>query len=240
MFAGLVVAVVFLVTLVVLPPVLGLVLAAVVSLAVTGVVLAKAADLGLRLVRARPAQPDEHARLDNLVESLCFSSGLPKPGVYVVEDEALNVFVAGTGPRHAAIGVTSGLLGELTRVELEAVLANGLSLVKSRHVLLSTLALTLVAVPASVLPVETSARLVAAVTGPEQRSVADLTGVSLTRYPPGLISAFEKLRDGNRVVSVSSRATAPLWLYPPDGQAGAGGGPGGEKLQERIEALREL
>ena len=48
-----------------------------------------------------------------------------------------------------------------------------------------------------------------------REALADVSGVSLTRYPPGLISALEKLREDTTVVHSSSRATAHLWIESP-------------------------
>ena len=48
-----------------------------------------------------------------------------------------------------------------------------------------------------------------------RESLADISGVELTRYPPGLISALEKLRDDQTVVHAHSRATAHLWIEQP-------------------------
>jgi len=48
-----------------------------------------------------------------------------------------------------------------------------------------------------------------------RESLADLSGVELTRYPPGLIAALEKLRDDETVVHAHSRATAHLWIEQP-------------------------
>jgi len=62
--------------------------------------------------------------------------------------------------------------------------------------------------------------------------LADVSGVALTRYPPGLISALEKLRDDTAVVHSGSRATAHLWIESPNGIH--------PPLDERISALREL
>src|SRR3990170_4973231 len=95
---------------------------------------------------ARPADPVEHARLHNLVEGLCIAGGLPKPRLYVVDDDAPNAFATGRDPRHAAVAVTTGLLAKLNRVELEGVLAHELSHIKNYDILVSTLAVTLVGV----------------------------------------------------------------------------------------------
>jgi heat shock protein HtpX len=45
--------------------------------------------------------------------------------------------------------------------------------------------------------------------------LADAAGVQLTRYPPGLISALEKLKDDHTVIHSASKATAHLWIEEP-------------------------
>jgi len=45
--------------------------------------------------------------------------------------------------------------------------------------------------------------------------LADASGVQLTRYPPGLISALEKLQDDKAVVHHATRATAQMWIEQP-------------------------
>ncbi len=45
--------------------------------------------------------------------------------------------------------------------------------------------------------------------------LADVSGVQLTRYPPGLISALKKLEDDHTSVHTSSKATAHLWIEEP-------------------------
>jgi len=49
----------------------------------------------------------------------------------------------------------------------------------------------------------------------KRESLADVSGVGLTRYPPGLISALEKLKADQTVVRSGSRATAHLWIESP-------------------------
>ena len=45
--------------------------------------------------------------------------------------------------------------------------------------------------------------------------LADASGVQLTRYPPGLISALEKLKDDQTSTHFASKATAHLWIEEP-------------------------
>jgi heat shock protein HtpX len=45
--------------------------------------------------------------------------------------------------------------------------------------------------------------------------LADASGAQLTRYPPGLISALEKLKDDKTSIHSASKATAHLWIEEP-------------------------
>jgi heat shock protein HtpX len=51
-----------------------------------------------------------------------------------------------------------------------------------------------------------------------RETLADVSGVEMTRYPPGLISALEKLRDDSTVVHATSHATSHLWIEEPAAQ----------------------
>jgi heat shock protein HtpX len=81
-----------------------------------------------------------------------------------------------------------------------------------------------------------------------REELADMSGVELTRYPPGLISALEKLRDDQTVVHSHSRATAHLWIEQPMPTSPEEGKLSRlnrlfdthPPLDERIAALREL
>src|SRR3989440_10264548 len=108
--------------------------------------------LAIAAARAREADPHEFRQFHDLVEELCIGVGLPKPRVYVIDDPAPNAFATGRNPRHSAIAVTTGLLDKMNRIELEGVIAHELSHVKNYDVLVSTLAVTLVGLPAVVAP----------------------------------------------------------------------------------------
>ena len=49
----------------------------------------------------------------------------------------------------------------------------------------------------------------------QREYLADASGVQLTRYPPGLISALEKLKDDQAVVHHATKATAQMWIEQP-------------------------
>jgi len=58
-------------------------------------------------------------------------------------------------------------------------------------------------------------RILQAAVSRRRETLADVSAVELTRYPPGLISALEKLRDDYTVVGSTSHATAHLWIEQP-------------------------
>lgn len=77
--------------------------------------------------RAREITHDEAPVLFNVVEEMSIASGLPMPKVYIVDDSAPNAFATGRDPQHATVAVTSGLLEELDRDELQGVMAHEMS-----------------------------------------------------------------------------------------------------------------
>ncbi|KGM57422.1 peptidase M48 Ste24p [Lysobacter arseniciresistens ZS79] len=83
-----------------------------------------AAQLGGTPVAAGAVEPDLR-RLRNVVEEVAIASGVPVPGVYVLEHEAgINAFAAGHGPADAVVAVTRGALDRLNRDELQGVVAH--------------------------------------------------------------------------------------------------------------------
>jgi heat shock protein HtpX len=92
------------------------------------------------------------------------------------------------------------------------------------------------------------ARVMQAAVSRKRETLADVSGVELTRYPPGLISALEKLRDDYTVVGSASHATAHLWIEQPMAKDAAEGKLARfnrmfdthPPLEERIAYLREL
>lgn len=67
-------------------------------------------------------------RLMNVIEEMSIASGIPVPRVYVLQDEpGINAFAAGLKPGQAVIGITRGTLEQLTRDELQGVVAHEFS-----------------------------------------------------------------------------------------------------------------
>ena len=93
-----------------------------------------------------------------------------------------------------------------------------------------------------------AARLMQFAVSRRREALADISGVAMTRYPPGLIAALEKLKEDTTVVDSSSRATAHLWIESPLARTKEEGHLSRlnrlfethPPLDERIEALKEL
>jgi heat shock protein HtpX len=98
----------------------------------------------LRSTDARPADGPEFIYLNNTVEGLSIAAGIPKPKVYVIPSKELNAFATGKDPKNASIAVTSGLIQNLDRLELEGVIAHELSHIKNQDVQFMTLVAVLV------------------------------------------------------------------------------------------------
>jgi len=85
----------------------------------------------LSMSGAVEAKRDEYRALYNSVENLSIASGLPKPKIYVIHDQAPNAFATGRDPKHAVVAATTGLLEILSEAELEGVIGHELSHVKN-------------------------------------------------------------------------------------------------------------
>ncbi len=85
-----------------------------------------------RMLGGVPVEPDTRdaleRRLMNVVEEMSIASGMPVPRVFILPDEdGINAFAAGMRPGEAVIAVTRGTLTQLTRDELQGVVAHEFS-----------------------------------------------------------------------------------------------------------------
>ena len=76
---------------------------------------------------AKPVAREERPELYNLLENLCISRGLTMPKLYIIDTDVMNAYASGIDQKSYAITVTSGLLDQLNKDELEAVLAHELT-----------------------------------------------------------------------------------------------------------------
>ena len=85
-----------------------------------------ALELGAVPLLAETATAQEKQCL-NVVEEMSIASGMPIPLTCVIESSSMNAFAAGTTPDNAVVAVTRGLLDELSRDELQGVIAHEFS-----------------------------------------------------------------------------------------------------------------
>ncbi len=98
----------------------------------------------LSLSKAKPVKKEEYPELYRITENLAISNGLPMPRLYIIEDSQPNAFATGRNPEHGVVGVTTGLLKRLDKVELEAVIAHELGHIGNNDILLSSIVVVLV------------------------------------------------------------------------------------------------
>jgi heat shock protein HtpX len=180
----------------------------------------------LGAIGGRDADQVADARLCNLVEGLSTSAGLRQPRLVVIDSPGLNAMAAGIRPRRGLVGVTTGLLQELDRMELEAVLAEELLQIRHRQTLPATVLVATFGVGRTLaLPADRDAQ-------------DDQAAVALTRYPPALASALEKVDVKGAAVAGQPASMEHLWLVDPSPAPAARRGR--LPLHDRVEALREL
>ena len=93
----------------------------------------------LKMYGARPLTESDAPELYRLVADLAARASLPMPKVCLIESQTPNAFATGRDPSHAAVAVTRGIVGVLSREELSGVLAHELSHIKHRDTLISTM-----------------------------------------------------------------------------------------------------
>jgi heat shock protein HtpX len=93
---------------------------------------------------ARRIQHADDPELFNVVEEMSVAAGIPMPRVYLIDDPALNACATGRDPQHAAVAITTGLRHQLTRDELQGVMAHEMSHIRNYDIRLMLLMAVLV------------------------------------------------------------------------------------------------
>ncbi len=79
----------------------------------------------------------------SITESMSRRAEMPMPALYIIETEQPNAFATGRNPENAAVAVTRGLLRNMSREEIAAVVAHELAHIKNRDTLTMTITATL-------------------------------------------------------------------------------------------------
>jgi heat shock protein HtpX len=97
----------------------------------------------LRMYGAKEVTQQEAPTVHGIVSELTSKASMPMPKVYLMENDTPNAFATGRNPEHAAVAVTTGLMGILSKDELTGVIGHELSHIKHRDILISTIAATI-------------------------------------------------------------------------------------------------
>jgi heat shock protein HtpX len=88
---------------------------------------------------AKPLTESEAPRLHAVLAELSQVAGIPKPPLYIMQQNAPNAFATGRNPKNAVVCVTSGLTELLNEEEIKGVLAHELGHIVNRDILLATI-----------------------------------------------------------------------------------------------------
>lgn len=194
---------------------------------------------------AKPVSREIAPGFYSAVETISITAGLPMPKLYIIDDESPNAFAAGTNPEKSIICATTGLLNIMNKSELEAVVAHEMSHIKNYDIRVSMAAVALTSVieliselvlrffiwsdddndnrnPLIVVlgllfvMISPLLALVTRLAISRQREfLADATAVSLTRYPEGMISVLQKLKNNGKPLRKQNSTTANLFIVNP-------------------------
>ncbi len=168
--------------------------------------------------------------LANVVDGICLANGIEEPALAAVDSDAHNAALLWRGGDDYVLVSTRGLLDSADLMGLEAVaghlLAQPFGEVEARTFLASLPGIFPPALLERFAPDDGS------------RIEADLRGLEVTRYPPGLAATLESMLDGSTTIAGVGRYDDALWLAPAANNTG--GTAQQERIEDRIEVLREL
>lgn len=98
--------------------------------------------LALAMSGAHQVSEQDEPDLHRVVQEVADMARLPKPKVYVIQNDSPNAFATGRNPKHSAVAVTTGIRRILDREELKAVLSHEMGHVRNRDILVSTIVAT--------------------------------------------------------------------------------------------------
>lgn len=171
----------------------------------------------------------EAPALHSTVERLAALTRVAKPRLYLMPDGHPRAATAGRGPRGSALLVSRGLLGALPPAELEGVVAHELSHIRSRDVLVQSVAVVVAAALIELSRVggflsrallfvlgPVAAAIEHLLLSPKREFAADRAAAALCGSPHGLADALIRLEQAGELVEFRANpATEPLYTLNP-------------------------
>ena len=223
--------------------------------------------IALAMARAKPLEESQAPRLFEMVRELTTRADLPMPRLYMIPQDQPNAFATGRSPNRAAVAVTRGITRLLSEDELRGVLAHELAHVRSRDILITSVAATiggaitylgymllwfggdddesplgLIASLALVLLAPIAATIIQLAISRQREYSADATGAEISGNPESLASALERLEEGAKAIPMEvNQAAEPLYIVKPF----SGGGfarlfSTHPPIEDRVRRLRQM
>ncbi len=192
--------------------------------------------LALRMAGAKEVTAQEEPQLHAIVEEVAMLADVPKPRVFVVQNESPNAFATGRSPSKAVVAVTTGIQRLLDRQELRAVIGHEIGHVKNRDMLTASIAATIAGAISylqmmlmwgallgggrrgggyGLIFVFLASMVAALVAGVLQMAIsrtreyaADVSGAEYTRDPEALARALGKLHSGVQSQPMEKKASS--------------------------------
>jgi len=188
----------------------------------------------LSMYRAQPVSETEAPDLHRMVDELCRTANMPKPRLYIMEDDSPNAFATGRNPQHGVVAVTTGLMRLMNREELKGVIAHELSHIKHRDTLIQSIAATIagaimvlanmaqwaaifggggddedgggniISLLLMAIMAPIAASLIQMAISRSREYKADKGAAEMTRHPDGLASSLEKLGHYSRRIPMEA------------------------------------
>ncbi|HZD59248.1 MAG TPA: zinc metalloprotease HtpX [Anaerolineae bacterium] len=201
--------------------------------------------IATRMTGSKPVSEHEAPELYSIVRNLSLRAGLPMPRIYRTPSPQPNAFATGRNPNHAVVSVTDGLMNQLSRDEIEGVLAHELAHVKNRDILVGSMAAMMAGAISAIAsiarwglifgggddddnPLGMAGALIAIIVMPiaallvqlaisrSREYGADAEGARIAGRPDGLVNALLKLERGAQLVPMDvSPATSHMFIVNP-------------------------